>query len=145
MMMRMMMMTYFGLAKPLTHGREGPNPGGQNPGFGFWTRKTTHPREEGPNPWVKSRLRILDSEDHSPTGAKSVGQNPSYGYGSWKTSHPPCSKISVPMPRIAIHSIVILKPSTKFLPAPSLPQICHVIRIRNTYNVKIFSFQKKGR
>ena len=51
-----------GLGKPLTHGGgRGAKSRGQNPGYGFWTRKTTHP-------WVaKSQLRIWNWENQSPT------------------------------------------------------------------------------
>ena len=49
-----------------THPREAKS-GGQNSGCGFWTRKTTHPRG------CKIRLRILDSENQSPTVCKIRG------------------------------------------------------------------------
>ena len=76
----------------------GAKSGGQNPGSGFWTRKTTHPRgaksgahtatdfglgkplthkreEGGEIRGAKSQLQILESENnHSPTGGKKSGE-----------------------------------------------------------------------
>ena len=50
--------------------------GGQNPGKGFWTRKTTHPREStsgaAKSGGAKSGQRIRNSENHSPS-------SPSFG------------------------------------------------------------------
>ena len=91
--------TDFGLGKPLTHGW-------QNPGYGFWTRKTAHPRGQNPGCgfWTRKtthlRQRFLDSENHSPTGSKiratdfGLGkplthgrQNPGCGFWTRKTAH----------------------------------------------------------
>ena len=52
------LVTDFGLGKPLT--QEGQNPGGQNPGNGFGIRRSTHPRgaKSGrQNPGARSQLR----------------------------------------------------------------------------------------
>ena len=92
----------FGLGRP-SHPR-GAKSWGQNPGFGFWTRKTPLTNGGQNLTWgkilgAKAGLRILDSENPLTHGGQNLGskishgakyweQKPGYGFWTRKTHSP---------------------------------------------------------
>ena len=81
--------TDFGIGKPLTHKRRNPREA-KLPATDCGPGKPlTHGRGGKIRGRQNSQLRILDSENHSPTKAKLGGKIPAADFGTRKTSHPP--------------------------------------------------------